>query len=571
MQIGSCLAKAAPLALSLLAAGSGGPALAGSMLSTEHKRWLDQQALYIISARERAEFINLKTGQERSDFILRFWEARDPDPSTEANEYRQEHERRIEYVNQRFHDGLPGWKSERGRIYIMHGPPDDIHFIFGGDQLGVDIDNPTEVLTNGQKLDRRRQFRIEFVRPESEIWIYRHLEGARSNAGFFQVIFSRVDPPQLYQLNQIIRKAGSGLNASYPSRVSRDTAIMNFLHSQRMGGPYRILYAGEYRFADIDNFYRSIFHPNQSATVTLADLQQGLRDLERSPGEVLEEKLRRKRRLREQVEARIAFENFEMDLSFAALRSDSGSTLLPVTVGIGRQLAGDQLDLLLELVRPDGSTAASLVDTFKIESRNQPDQEPFLYQTRLAARPGKYTLRAFGYLVGKNSVSFSQSPVELPDYAERRLAMSDVLLFDQVLPRSGPKPAQASRFVGGSKPVFIKDFMLVPAADNRFRRREKLTAFFEVYNPAIAEGAKEPSLDLQCRLWQGSQVIAAVSQTRLDYVTESRSAKDGLRRTSYGISIPLQRLRPGQYALEMQIHDPVVDRYVSRKASFFIY
>ncbi|MEE8584740.1 MAG: GWxTD domain-containing protein [Acidobacteriota bacterium] len=555
---------------SLLALGLCTPLGAGTPLSAGHKRWLKEEVDYIISARERNEFLKLRNEEQRQGFIQRFWEIRDPDPSTQANEYRQEHYRRIDYANQRFHAGRPGWKSDRGRILIMHGPPDDITFIFGGDQLSVDIDNPTEVLTNGQKLDRRRQFRIGFVRPASEIWIYRHLDGARSNAGYFQIIFSRVDPSQLYQLNQIMRKLGGGLNPSYPSRVSRDTAIMSFMNAQRMGGPFRILYAGEYRYPDVDTFYQSVFHPNRPPILTMTDLQQGLRDLERSPGDVLEEKLRRQRRLRERVQARISFESFEMDLSFAALRSDHGSTLLPVTVGIDSSHAGDELDLLLELVR-DGEPVASLVDTFKLKNRKQANGEGFLYQTRLAARPGSYTLRAYGFLNGKGSVSFREYPVELPDYGGRGLGMSDVLLFDKVLPRTGSKPAQASRFMGGSKPIYLKDFVLVPAADNRFRRRERLTAFFEVYNPGIADGARGPSLDLQCRLWQGSRLIAALSQTRLDYFTESRTSRGGLRLTSYGLSIPLQRLRPGKYALELEVHDTVLGQNVSRKASFWIY
>jgi GWxTD domain-containing protein len=86
-----------------------------------------EDVAYIISEPERAAFLRLTTDQEREHFIEQFWLRRDPTPGTAQNEAKEEHYRRIGYANQRFGTSqLPGWKTPRGRIYIIYGPPDQI-------------------------------------------------------------------------------------------------------------------------------------------------------------------------------------------------------------------------------------------------------------------------------------------------------------------------------------------------------------------------------------------------------------------------------------------------------------
>src|ERR1700735_4271834 len=95
-------------------------------LETPYKRWLNEDVAYIITDEERKAFKRLSTDDERESFIEDFWLRRDPTPDTEENEYREEHYRRIAYANDRFASGIPGWKTDRGRIYIAYGPPDEI-------------------------------------------------------------------------------------------------------------------------------------------------------------------------------------------------------------------------------------------------------------------------------------------------------------------------------------------------------------------------------------------------------------------------------------------------------------
>src|SRR5438132_4860701 len=94
-------------------------------LKKAYKDWLEKDVAYIITDEERKAFKKLETDDERERFIEEFWRRRDPDPDTDENEYREEYYERIAYANEHFASGIPGWKTDRGRIYIMYGKPDE--------------------------------------------------------------------------------------------------------------------------------------------------------------------------------------------------------------------------------------------------------------------------------------------------------------------------------------------------------------------------------------------------------------------------------------------------------------
>src|SRR6185295_16741235 len=95
-------------------------------LETPYKKWLNEEVVYIITDEERKTFSRLSTDEERQQFMEQFWLRRDPTPDTEENEYREEHYRRIEYANDHYASGIPGWKTDRGMIYIKYGPADEV-------------------------------------------------------------------------------------------------------------------------------------------------------------------------------------------------------------------------------------------------------------------------------------------------------------------------------------------------------------------------------------------------------------------------------------------------------------
>ena len=95
-------------------------------LATPYNKWLTEDVAYIITDQECAAFKSLTTDEEREQFIEQFWLRRDPTPGTVENEFKEEHYRRIAYANEHFASSIPGWKTDRGRIYIIYGPPDEI-------------------------------------------------------------------------------------------------------------------------------------------------------------------------------------------------------------------------------------------------------------------------------------------------------------------------------------------------------------------------------------------------------------------------------------------------------------
>src|SRR3954451_1931703 len=101
-------------------------------LGKTYKKWLDEDVRWIITDEERNAFKQLSNDEERDNFVEQFWLRRDPTPDTLENEFKEEHYRRIAYANEHFAAGIPGWKTHRGRTYVVFGPPDEIESHAGG-------------------------------------------------------------------------------------------------------------------------------------------------------------------------------------------------------------------------------------------------------------------------------------------------------------------------------------------------------------------------------------------------------------------------------------------------------
>lgn len=99
---------------------------AGGLPEGTYKKWLEEDVRWIITDQERADFKKLADDKERDRFIAEFWERRNPTPGRSRNIVKEEHFQRLAYVDQHFSEDVPGWKTDRGRVYIMWGPPDDI-------------------------------------------------------------------------------------------------------------------------------------------------------------------------------------------------------------------------------------------------------------------------------------------------------------------------------------------------------------------------------------------------------------------------------------------------------------
>jgi len=134
-------------------------------LETPYRKWLNEDVAYIITDEERSAFKRLQTDEEREQFIEQFWLRRDPTPDTVENEFKEEHYRRIAYANEHYASGIPGWKADRGRIYITFGPPDEIE----SHPSGGTYERPPE---EGGGTTSTFPF---------EQWRYRYIEGVGTN------------------------------------------------------------------------------------------------------------------------------------------------------------------------------------------------------------------------------------------------------------------------------------------------------------------------------------------------------------------------------------------------------
>src|SRR4051812_25029235 len=133
-------------------------------LKKAYKDWLDKDVTYIITDEERKAFKKLATDDERERFIEEFWRRRDPDPDTDENEFKEEYYERIAYANEHFSSGIPGWKTDRGRIWIMYGKPDEQET----HPMGGSYERPTY---EGGGSTSTFPF---------EVWFYRYLAGVGS-------------------------------------------------------------------------------------------------------------------------------------------------------------------------------------------------------------------------------------------------------------------------------------------------------------------------------------------------------------------------------------------------------
>lgn len=131
-------------------------------LPEKYKKWLEEEVAYIIGSTEREVFLQLKTDRERDLFIEAFWKHRDPTPGTPENEFKTEHYRRFNYANHFLgrQAPRPGWKTDRGRVYIILGEPNDI-----------------------------QRFEAQTMTYSAEVWFYQGKENLGLPTGFNLVFF----------------------------------------------------------------------------------------------------------------------------------------------------------------------------------------------------------------------------------------------------------------------------------------------------------------------------------------------------------------------------------------------
>ncbi len=496
-------------------------------LDTPYKRWLREEVAYIITDEERSAFLRLSTNEEREQFIEQFWLRRDPTPDTVENEFKEEHYRRIAYANERFASGVPGWKTDRGRIYIIWGPADEIE----SHPSGGTYERPPE---EGGGSTSTYPF---------EKWRYRYLEGIGND-----VNLEFVDP------------TGSG-----EYRLTMDPSEKDALLHVPGAGLSELEAMG--MASKTDRFTRS---DGTNLPRTLGGEPSRMNEFERLE---LYAKVQRPpavkfKDLEEVVTSRLIRNQIQFDYRFDFLRVVGDTVLVPITVQIAnRQLTFQNKEgvhsAALNLFGRVTTLTGRVVQTFEdVITRDFPEslleqslKGYSIYQKAVPLRPGLYRLDLVIKDVQSGNVGVVNTRLAVPRYEDDKLQASTLILADQI-ERVPAKQVGLGQFVLGSTKVR-------PKLNQEFTSNEKMGIFLQVYNLKVDDTSHKTNASIEYhvrRLKDQQEVFSRVE-------TSEQLHQNGEQLTLEKV-LPLANFEPGRYKLEIQATDQLTKQTVSRSAEF---
>jgi GWxTD domain-containing protein len=499
-------------------------------LEGPYKQWLSEDVVYIISPEERSAFLQLETNEEREQFIEQFWLRRSSNPDLPDNEFKEEHYRRIAYANEHFASGIPGWKTDRGRMYIVWGPPDEIE----SHPTGGTYDRPPE---EGGGSTSTYPW---------ETWRWRYLEGM----GEQNVIMEFVDPSSTgeYHLTMdpsekdaLLHVPGAGLSqlesmglASKTDRFTRSDGT--FLPKTLGGGP-----ASMNEFTRLEMFAKAFKPPE----VKFKDL----------------EALVTSRLVRDQV-------HFTWRTDYLKVTNDT--VLVPVTV----QIPNNQLSFhskegvhsaTMNIFGRVSTLSGRVVQTFEDSvSRDFPDslfqqsvKLQSIYQKAVPLRPGLYRLDLVIKDVQSGNVGVTNSRLAVPRFEDEKLESSSLILADQI-EHVPAKQIGTGQFVLGSSKVR-------PRLDGDFTTNEKLGIYMQVYNLKADEKTHKSNATFQFTVKKGAQPVPG-----MQFKETSAEMKQTGDQITIERLLPLATLAPGKYTLEVNATDTLSNQTISRTAEFTV-
>ena len=496
-------------------------------LDNSFKTWLNEDVIYIISPEERTAFLQLATNEEREQFIEQFWLRRSSNPDMPDNDFKEEHYRRIAYTNEHYASGIPGWKTDRGRIYIIWGAPDEIE----SHPTGGTYDRPME---EGGGSTTTYPW---------ERWRYRYLEGIQEN-----VELEFVDP------------SGSG-EYHLTMDPSEKDALLN------VPGAGLSLMESMGLASKTDRFTRSDgTHLPTSLGGTPASLNEFTR-LElyakvQRPPEV------KYKDLEALVTSRMVRDQLKFNYRTDFLKVTNDTVLVPVTV----QVPNNQL----QFKNKDGVYSAQLnifgrvstltnrvVQTFEDSvTRDYPEslykqsmKLSSVYQKSLPLRPGLYRLDLVIKDVDSGNVGAVNTRLAVPRYEDEKLEASSLILADQI-EHVPAKQIGTGQFVLGSSKVR-------PRLDADFTTADKLGIYLQIYNLKGDERTHKSNANFVYTVKKGDQQVMQFKETSAD-----------MKQTGDQVTIerllPLATLTPGKYTLEVNATDLLSNVTISRSAEFSV-
>ncbi len=498
-------------------------------LDTPYKKWLNEEVPYIITDEERSAFLRLQTNEEREQFIEAFWQRRDPTPDTVENEFKEEHYRRIAYANERFSSGIPGWRTDRGRIYIMWGPPDEIE----SHSAGSTYNRP---MSEGGGQTTVYGF---------DDWTYHYMEGIGQN-----ITIEFVDP------------TGTG-----EYHITLDPGEKDAMSHVPGGGPSLLEEMG--MSSQAQRFTRSdgSTAPLGPAGVNNLDSNEEFTRLEQFAKVQAPPPVKFKD-LEEVVSSRILRNQISFDYRFDFMRITGDTILVPVTVQIqNKQMTFRDHDGVqsasLNLFGRISSMTGRVIQTFEdVIQRDFPDSllEPSLkgfsiYQKAVPLRPGLYKLDLVIKDVNSGNVGVVNTRLAVSPIPDDKLEASSLILADQMEPVSS-KDVGVGQFVLGSTKVR-------PKLDAEFHTDQPLDVYLQFYNLKVDDKTHKNNVSLDFKVTQGDQTVSHEVKTGDDL------KQNGEQITVQQV-IQAKSLPPGKYKIEVQATDLVANQKVSRTADFTV-
>src|SRR5438552_4142974 len=446
-------------------------------LDSSYRQWLTEDVTYIISPDERNAFLQLDTNEEREQFIEQFWLRRSSNPDLPENDFKEEHYRRIAYANEHYASGIPGWKTDRGRMYIMWGPADEVE----SHPTGGTYDRPME---EGGGSTSTYPW---------ETWRWRYLEGIGEN-----IILEFVDPSGSgeYHLTMdpsekdaLLHVPGAGLSLlesmGMASKTDRFTRSDGTNLPTSLGGQS----ANMNEFNRLEQYSKAFKPP----AVKYKDLEA-------------------------LVTARIVRDQVHFTYRTDYLKVTNDTVLVPVTVQItNNQLSFDNKDgvhsATMNIFGRVSTLTGRVVQTFEDPvSRDFPDslfqrslKLQSIYQKAVPLRPGLYRLDLVIKDVQSGNIGVVNTRLQVPRYDDDKLDASSLILADQI-ERVPAKQMGSGQFVLGSSKVR-------PRLEGDFTTADRLGIYMQVYNLKPDDKSHRSSATFEYTVKKGKDQIMQFKET----------------------------------------------------------
>jgi GWxTD domain-containing protein len=502
-----------------------------------YKKWVDEDVRWIITDQELKAFKSLSNDEERDSFIEAFWQRRNPNPDSPENEYREEHYRRIAYANEHFAAGKPGWKTDRGMIYIKYGKPDDIE----SHPSGGMYDRPMD---EGGGETSTFPF---------EIWHYRYLEGIGDNiniefvdtcmCGDYHMTIDRSEKDAL----QHVPGAGATLYEQMGMAKQADRFRGGL---ENLGSGPNTAGNQSKQFDRLEQFAKLQAPP----VIKFKDLESFISNHKLLTGPV-----------------------FPFDVRTDYVKVTDDTVLVPITLQIkNRDITFTTKDGVSKgVVNIFGRVSTitdHIVQTFEetvqveepAELLPQTLDHSELYWKALPLRPGRYRVDvAIKDVNNPDHVGIWAQGITVPKYDDERLSASSLILADK-MERVPSKQIGTGNFIIGN--TYLRPRVTANAATPvTFRRDQKLNFWMQVYNLGIDEKSKQNSAKITYQI-----IDAASNKTLLDTSEESTSLSANSDQVTVEKSLPLASLQPGKYLVKIQVSDSVSKQEIAQSAPFTV-